>query len=96
MTIKLYGVSISNYFSTAKVALLEKNIDFEEIAKFPGDDPEVLALSPMGKVPYLEVDGKALSETNVIFDYLEDKYPELAVRGLPTGFERDAPVRQGE
>ena len=76
MTIKLYGVSISNYFSTAKTALIEKNIDFEEVAKFPGDDPEVIALSPMGKVPYIEVDGKALSETNVIFDYLEDTQPE--------------------
>ena len=79
MTIKLYGTSISNYFSTAKAALIEKNIAFEEVAKFPGDDPEVLALSPMGKVPYIEVDGRPLSETNVIFDYLEDVYPEPAL-----------------
>lgn len=79
MTIKLYGVSISNYFSTAKTAFIEKNVDFEEVAKFPGDDPEVLALSPMGKVPYIEVDGRALSETNVIFDYLEDTCPEPAL-----------------
>lgn len=74
--IKLYGVSISNYFSAAKVALIEKGIEFEEVKMFPGDRPEVLALSPMGKIPYLEVDGKALSETNVIFDYLEDAKPE--------------------
>ena len=28
--------------------------------------PEMLAVSPMGKVPYIEVDGAPLSETNVI------------------------------
>ena len=60
MAIKLYGISISNYFSTAKAAVLEKNIEFEEVAMFPSDKPEVLASSPMGKVPYLEVDGKTL------------------------------------
>ena len=76
MAIKLYGISISNYFSTAKAAVLEKNIEFEEVAMFPSDKPEVLASSPMGKVPYLEVDGKTLTETNVILDYLEDCYPE--------------------
>jgi glutathione S-transferase len=79
MTIKLYGTSISNYFSTAKAALIEKNIEFEEVNTFPGDNPKVLALSPMGKVPYLEVDGRPLSETNVIFDYLEDVHPEPAL-----------------
>ncbi|MEM7466754.1 MAG: glutathione S-transferase family protein [Pseudomonadota bacterium] len=79
MNIKLYGVSISNYFSTAKAALVAKNLAFEEVAKFPGDDPEVVALSPMGKVPYIEVDGKPLSETNVIFDFLEDVQPNPAL-----------------
>ena len=79
MAIKLYGISISNYFSTAKAAVLEKNIEFEEVAMFPSDKPEVLASSPMGKVPYLEVDGKTLTETNVILDYLEDCYPEPAM-----------------
>ena len=79
MAIKLYGVSISNYFSTVKAALVEKQITFEEVSTFPSDKPEVTALSPMGKVPYIEVDGAALSETNVIFDYLEDTKPEPAL-----------------
>ena len=30
--VRLHGVSISNYYSTVKVALLEKNVPFEEIA----------------------------------------------------------------
>ena len=87
MAIKLFGISISNYYSTVKAAMLEKNIAFEEVSTFPGDNLEVLALSPMGKVPYIEVDGKALSETNVIFDFLEDAYPEPAL------YPRDAWVR---
>ena len=74
--IKLYGISISNYFSAAKVAFLEKGVPFEEVSIMPGDAPEVVAASPMGKVPYvIRDDGNTLSETNVIFDYLEDIQP---------------------
>ena len=74
--VRLHGVSISNYYSTVKVALLEKNVPFEEIATFPSQKPEVLAVSHMGKIPWIELDGKVLTETNVIFDYLEDVSPD--------------------
>ncbi len=77
--IKLYGTALSNYFSTAKVAFVEKNVPFEEISIMPSQEPEVLAVSPLGKVPYIEVDGATLSETNVIFDYLEDIQPQPAL-----------------
>ncbi len=77
--IKLYGPSISNYFSTAKAALIEKGLPFEEVAVFPGQDENMLGLNPMGKVPVIEVDGKLLSETNVIFDYCEDIKREPAL-----------------
>lgn len=77
--IKLYGVAISNYFSTAKTAFVEKGVAFDEVSVMPSDKPEVIAASPMGKVPYIDVDGSTLSETNVIFDYLEDIKPEPAL-----------------
>ena len=77
--ITLYGTTISNYFNTAKLAFVEKNVPFEEISVMPGQEPEVLAASPMGKVPYIKVEGAALSETNVIFDYLEDIQPQPAL-----------------
>ena len=77
--IKLYGINLSNYFSTAKAAFVEKNVPCEEVSVMPSQEPEVLALSPMGKVPYIEVDGTPLSETNVIFDYLEDIQPQPAL-----------------
>ena len=75
--IKLHGVTLSNYHNTAKLALVEKDIPFEEINQMPSQEPDVLVSSPMGKVPWLEIDGECLSETNVIFDYLEEIKPEL-------------------
>jgi glutathione S-transferase len=77
--IKIHGVAISNYYSTAKVALIEKGIPYEDVSIMPSEEPEVLAASPMGKVPYLDVDGSTLSETNVIFDYLEEVQPQPAL-----------------
>jgi len=85
--IKLHGVTISNYYNTTKLALVEKELPFEEVKVFPSQEPEVLAASPMGKVPWLDIDGATLSETNVIFDYLEDIKPVPAL--YPDGaFER--------
>jgi glutathione S-transferase len=74
--IKIHGTPISNYYNTAKLALVEKGLDFEEVAVFPGLEPQVLKHSPVGKIPWLEIDGQTLCETNVIFDYLEDTSPE--------------------
>lgn len=77
--IKLYGTTISNYYSTARLALLEKGIPFEEVTMFPSQEADILAINPMGKVPFIEVDGRFLSETNVMFDYFEDIEPEPAL-----------------
>lgn len=74
--IKIHGTVVSNYYNVAKLALVEKGLDYEEISVFPGLEPDVLKSSPVGKVPWLEIDGRTLSEVNVIFDYLEDTYPE--------------------
>ena len=41
--IKLHGIAVSNYFSVAKLAFLEKGVPFEEVSVMPGDDPEVLS-----------------------------------------------------
>lgn len=74
--IRLHGIAISNYYNTAKLALVEKQLEFEEVKVFPAQDAEILAASPMGKVPFIDIDGAPLSETNVIFDYLEDTHPQ--------------------
>jgi glutathione S-transferase len=75
--IRLCGFRISNYHNKVRIALLEKGIPFEEDENVkPSQAEEYLAKSPMGKVPYLEVDGTRLRESGVILEYLEDAYPQ--------------------
>jgi glutathione S-transferase len=75
--IRLCGFHISNYHNKVRIALLEKGVAFEEDAGVkPSQKDEYLLKSPMGKVPYLEVDGTRLRESGVILEYLEDAYPE--------------------
>jgi glutathione S-transferase len=75
--IKLCGFRISNYHNKVLIALYEKGIAFEEDCSVkPSQKPEYLALSPMGKVPYAEVDSVRLCESEVILEYLEEAYPQ--------------------
>jgi glutathione S-transferase len=41
----------------------------------PSQKDEYLALSPMGKVPYMQLDDLRLCESQVMLEYLEDAYP---------------------
>ena len=70
--LKLYGFTLSNYFNMVKMALLEKNIEFEVVNTKPSQETDYLIKSPMGKVPCLETPDGFISETAVIFEYLED------------------------
>jgi glutathione S-transferase len=91
--LKLCGFHISNYHNKIRIALLEKGVPFEEEACSPSQKDEFLARSPMGKVPFLELDGgRRLAESDVIAAYLEDAYPQKPL--LPKDpFER-AKVRE--
>jgi glutathione S-transferase len=74
--IKLYGVSVSNYYNKVKFSLLEKGIAFSEETMAPSEDEALLARSPMGKIPCIDVDGRPLSESQAIVEYLEAVRPE--------------------
>jgi glutathione S-transferase len=92
--LKLCGFHISNYHNKVRIALLEKGIAFEEDATCrPSQDPALVARSPHGKVPWIELDdGRRLSESGAIVEYLEDIYPQRPL--LPKDpFER-AKVRE--
>jgi len=75
--LKLCGFHVSNYHNKVRIALLEKGVAFEEDASCaPSQKDEFLARSPLGKVPFLEVDGAILTESQVICEYLEDAHRE--------------------
>jgi len=76
--IKLCGFHISNYHNKVRIALLEKGIAFDEDPKCsPSQQEAFTARSPMGKVPFLELDGGVtLSESQAICEYLEEAYPQ--------------------
>ncbi|MCW8884031.1 MAG: glutathione S-transferase family protein [Motiliproteus sp.] len=68
---KLHGLAVSNYYNIAKLALLEKHIEFDEVAISPSQEPEFLLNSPMGKIPVLQDGTYYLSESQAILFYLE-------------------------
>jgi len=75
--IRLCGFRISNYHNKVRIALLEKGIEHEEDSGIkPSQKDEYVSKSPMGKVPFLEVDGARIRESGVILEYLEDAYPQ--------------------
>jgi glutathione S-transferase len=78
---KLLGVCASPFVRKVAVVLNLKGIDCEREDAMPGSIDK--RISPLGKVPSL-VDGNvALSDSSVICEYLEERYP--AVRALPQG-----------
>ena len=92
--LKLCGFRISNYHNKVRLVLLEKGIEHEEDASCtPKQSEEYLARSPMGKVPFLEVEGGGrLTESQVIGEYLEEAYPQKPL--LPRDPLQRAKVRE--
>jgi glutathione S-transferase len=91
--IKLCGFRISNYHNKVRIALLEKGVPFEEDANVkPSQEAGYLAQSPMGKVPFLEVNGTRIRESSAILEYLEDAYPQKPL--LPKDPVERARVRE--
>ena len=91
--ITLCGFRISNYHNKVRIALLEKGVAFEEDENVkPSQEGDYLAKSPMGKVPYLEVDGARIRESAVILEYLEEAYPQKPL--LPKDSLERARVRE--
>src|SRR3546814_10171067 len=68
--LKLYGFSVSNYYNMVKLALLEKGLPFEEVSFYGAQTPDVLAISPRGKVPVLKTEQGFINETSVILEYI--------------------------
>ena len=75
--LRLCGFPISNYYNKVRIAMLEKGIEAEpDPTCRPSQKEAFVARTPLGKVPFLEVDGATLAESQVICEYLEDAFPE--------------------
>jgi len=93
MTIKLCGFSLSNYHCKFKMQLLEKEIPFEEELVWVGNThPKLINRSPMGKVPFIETEHGALSESMACADYIEQRWPQPSL--LPADPFAAAKVRE--
>jgi len=67
------------------LALYEKGLDFKGVrlnpAKFEHHEDWFKAINPRGQVPALVDDGRVITESTVICEYLEDEYPtEMRLR----------------
>jgi len=71
--VRLCGFRFSNYHNKVRLVLLEKGIEHDEDDSCkPSQEAVFLERSVLGKVPFLEVDGAVLTESDVICEYLEE------------------------
>jgi glutathione S-transferase len=92
--LKLYHIPPSANSRRVWIALLEKELPFEEVLlKLDGDQyqPEFLLLNPFHHVPVLVDDGFKVVESVAILDYLEAKYPTPSL--MPSDAKAIAIVR---
>jgi len=88
--LKLCGFAASNYYNKVKLALLEKNVPFEEVLAWVGETD--LSATPAGKVPYIITDAGPLCESEAIAEYVEAAYPQSPL--LPADPYGAAKVRE--
>lgn len=73
----VHGANASPFVRKVRVALAEKGLDYELRPLLPFNvSAEYKKISPLGKIPALEDDGRALSDSSVICAYLERKHPD--------------------
>jgi glutathione S-transferase len=79
--VKLYNSNLSPYSSRVRIAIYAKNLPVEIVTPPGGTgSAEYKRLNPIGKVPALEVDGQVIVESEVINEYLEDRFPTPSLR----------------
>lgn len=73
---KLYGTPLSPYVARVLLAIRFKGLEVD-VLPAPGGglkSPEFLAINPYGKMPALVVDGDAIIESEVICEFLDERF----------------------
>lgn len=85
---RLYHQPLSPFCRKIRLVLAEKKIEVELVEEKTWDRRmDFLRLNPAGQVPVLKIDGLTLADSNAIFEYLEEVYPD------PPLLPKDAAVR---
>jgi glutathione S-transferase len=84
IALKLFNLALSPYAARCRIQIQAKGLAVE-LAEPPGGlgSAEYRAINPTGRVPALLLDDAArtvLPESDVICEYLEDRFPEPALR----------------
>lgn len=87
-----YATPVSSYSAKVRIVLAVKGVAFDEVAP-PGGyrSADYRAIVPMGTLPAIRIKDWVLSESEVINEYLEERYPEPAM--LPADLQLRARVR---
>lgn len=76
---KIYGIVLSPFVRKVLAVCAIKGLEYEHETVFPTNpSPEYLAISPLGKIPALTDGDFSISDSSVICDYLEEKYPSVS------------------
>lgn len=77
MSMKLYGAVLSPFVRKTRMVLALKGLDYEPVHVDPNNKPEGYEkISPLKRIPALEVDGHRLADSAVICAYLEKTHPQ--------------------
>ena len=72
----LYSGSTDPYSHRCRIVLFEKDMDFEVIDVDMHNKPEEIAsISPSGKMPVLVERALVLTESNIINEYIDERFP---------------------
>jgi glutathione S-transferase len=75
--ITLYDAARCPYCARVRIALAEKGVPFDAVAIDLTDRPAwIYEKNPTGRVPVLEEDTLVLPESEVIMEYLDERYPD--------------------
>lgn len=76
-TLTLVSHHLCPYVQRVSISLMEKQIPFERLYIDLAEKPDwFLKISPLGKVPLLQIGREVIFESAVICDYLDEAYPE--------------------
>ena len=90
---KLFHVPLSPFCRKVRLSLAEKRIECELVEeRYWEKDADFLRRNPAAKVPVIKIDGRTMSESAAICEYLEELYPDVSL--MPSEPEARYEVRR--